>query len=312
MATRIPNFQDLGFGSRITTSGDRLILQDGSFNIVRKGRRAWDAYQFLIGMPPSQLAFVTFLFIIGINAIFACMFLAVGIEQLNGVPKGSWIDNFLYAFFFSVQTFTTVGYGGINPVGISANFVSSLCAMIGLISFALVTGLFFARFSRPRSHISFSKKAIISPYRGMQSFQFRIVNPRSHKIINLSARVSMTWLEKQSDGLFKREFANLPLERDQVVLFPLNWTIVHPIAEDSPMYGKTLKEMEAMRAEILVMISGFDESYNQHIHTNSSFTCKEIETGVKFKPMYTSSNQDATFLYLDDLNKVIPAVSKEG
>lgn len=305
MATKIPNFQDLGFGSRITTSGDRLIQQDGSFNIIRKGHRGWNLYQELIGMSAGRFTLVTFLFFIGINTIFASLFLMVGIEQLNGVPKGSWIDNFLYAFFFSVQTFTTVGYGGINPVGISANAISSLCAMVGLITFAIVTGLFFVRFSRPRSHITFSKKAVITPYEGIQSFQFRIVNSRSHKIVNLSARVAITWLENQGTG-FKRHFAQLPLERDQVVLFPLNWTIVHPITKESPMYGKTLQDMREMRAEVLVMIAGFDESYNQHIHTNSSFTCKEIETGVKFKPMYTSSNEDATLLNLDDLDVVLP------
>lgn len=305
MAKRIPNFQDLGFGSKITTSGDRLIRQDGSFNIIRKGNSGWNTYQLLLSMPAGQFAMVTFLFFIVTNAIFAFLFLFVGIEQLNGVPKGSWIDNFLYAFFFSIQTFTTVGYGGINPVGISANFVASLCAMIGLITFALITGLFFARFSKPRSHITFSRKAIITPYQDGESFQFRIVNSRNHKIINLAAQVSMTWLEKTEKG-FKRRFASLKLERNQIVLFPLNWTIVHPITKDSPMYGKSLETMKEMRAEILVMISGYDESYNQRIHANTSFIPKEIETGVRFKPMYTSSNEKATRLYLDDLETVLP------
>lgn len=305
MANRIPKFQDLGFGSKITMSGDRLIQQDGSFNIVRKGHNGRNTYQSLIEMSAGRFALFTILIFVGINVFFACLFLMVGIDQLDGVPEGSLLDNFLYAFFFSIQTFTTVGYGSISPVGISANFIAALCAMLGLITFALITGLFFARFSRPRSHITFSKKAIIAPYQDGLSFQFRIVNSRSHKIINLSARVVVTWLEKKEDG-FKRRFQALTLERDQIVLFPLNWTIVHPIDEKSPFHNKDLETMRRLQFEILVMISGFDESYNQYIHDNTSFTCANLKTGVRFKPMYTSSDEDVTYLYLDDLDEVLP------
>ncbi|MEL6926885.1 MAG: ion channel, partial [Bacteroidota bacterium] len=163
MATN-SNKNDLGFGTRIARSGDRLIKKDGSFNIVRDGNVGWNTYQLLIKLSSGRFAIVATLFFVGINAFFALLFLLVGIEQLVGVPEGNWLSDFLYAFFFSVQTFTTVGYGAIHPMGIAANIVATVCAGVGLISFALITGIFFARFSRPRSHISFSQQALISPY----------------------------------------------------------------------------------------------------------------------------------------------------
>ena len=299
-------FNDLGFGSKITAAGERLINKDGSFNIIRKGKKSWTPYQLLIGMSATRFTLFSLTFFILINTVFAGLFILIGIEQLNGVPKGNFISDFLYAFFFSVQTFTTVGYGGINPVGISANFIASLCASIGLIAFALITGLFFARFSKPRSHISFSKKALLTAYKAEgHSFQFRIVNTRSHKIIDLEAAVIFTWLEAKGKET-KRHYANLKLERSKVFLFPLNWTIVHPITPKSPLFEKTLTEINAMHGEFMVMLKGFDESYNQLIHTNTSYIAKDMETDVKFHPMYTSSADSPTILHLDCIDKLLP------
>ena len=309
MAFKIPKSQDLGFGSKITKSGDRLINKDGSFNIIRKGNINWNAYQILIEMPIRRFILYTIVYFILLNTIFALLFLTIGIEQLHGVPEGTNIHNFLYAFFFSMQTFTTVGYGGISPVGISANMVASIGAMLGLLSTAIITGLFFARFSHLHSHIAFSKKALITPYMGINSFQCRIVNKSYHKIIHVSTQITMTWLE-EVDGENKRRFSRLNLERNKIILFPMNWTIVHPITKDSPLYGKSLKDLKKMNAEFLVMIKAYDESYNQAIHDNSSYTWEEIETNVKFNPMYTTGGKGPTKLYLDELSDVLEIVEK--
>lgn len=307
MANKIPKFQDLGFGTKITKSGDRLIRHDGSFNIIRKGKVAWDAYQMFIEMSMRRFTVICLSAFILINAFFAILFLLAGIDQLNGIPEGSIGSDFLHALFFSIQTFTTVGYGNINPEGVSANIIASLCAFVGLLTFAIITGLFFARFSRPRSHIAFSKKAILTPHGDLMSFQCRMVNKRNHKITNLNAQLAMTWLE-ETETETRRFYASLPLERKTIVLFPLNWTLVHPITESSPLYGKSLNDLKRLQAEFLVMTTGFDESYNQVIHSNTSYICSELATNVRFKLMYTSSTDEdeITILNLDDLDELVP------
>ena len=163
---------------------------------------------------------------------------------------------------------------------------------MGLIAFALATGLFFARFSKPKAQILFSEKAIIAPYQGGTGFEFRIANLRNNRLIDLKATVIMSWLE-DVDGNMKRKFTPLPLERDKVTLFPLNWTIVHPIDEKSPFYKKTETDVDEMKAEILVMLQGYDETYAQNVHVNRSYTFFEIEWNVSFDPMYHYDDEDS-------------------
>lgn len=303
-----PNAQDYGFGTRVIKAGHRLINEDGSFNIIRKGKGGWNSYQALINLSHSRFNILMALFFIGLNLLFSGLFMLVGVEQFNGIPPGNYLSNFLYTFFFSVQTFTTVGYGGMNPIGITANFISSLCATIGLVWFAVMTGLFFARFSQPRSHINFSNVALLTPFQDMMSFQFRIVHSRRHKIVNLSARVNMTWIES-INGNSVRKFSELSLERSEIVMFPLNWTLVHPITPDSPLYQKNQKDLKAMQAEFLISLSGFDENYNQILHTNRSYICNEIIENMRFKPMYVPFDDRPTELYLNDLNELLPVAT---
>jgi inward rectifier potassium channel len=302
---------DLGFGNKVITSGGRLINQDGSFNIVRRGYQSWAPYQHLVEMSWKRFALMVFIFYILINAIFAFAFMACGRYSLNGVsPDSSFWEFFADCFFFSIQTFTTVGYGALSPLGFAANALAALDALVGLMSFALATGLVFARFSKPKAQILFSKHAIISPYRHREtgeqinSLQFRIVNTRNNKLINLEAKVVMTWLEALPDGTLARRFANLPLERDRVTLLPLNWTLVHPIDKTSPMYSLVCDDLTRSHTEILIMLQGYDDTFAQNVHTNSSYTCHEIEWGVKFAGMYHAQNGH-TVLEIDKLDEIV-------
>ena len=265
LGNKNPNSNDdLGFGTKIISSGERLINRDGSFNIVRTGLRTYTLYQWLVEMSWGWFFSIVFLFYGIANALFAIGFLIIGAENLMGKSSGSILEDFTQAFFFSIQTFTTVGYGALNPQGIAANLLASFDALTGLLSFALITGLFFARFSKPRAQLLFSRYAIIAPYRGGLSFQFRIANRRNNKIIDLTAQVSMTWVEDHQ-GEKVRRFAPMELERTQVSLFPLNWTIVHPIDEQSPLLNKTPAELEAISAEFTILNEGFDETFVQRI-----------------------------------------------
>jgi inward rectifier potassium channel len=242
-----------------------------------------------------------------INVVFGLGFLLIGVDNLANVSAVStWTDQFTKAFFFSVQTFTTVGYGAIHPIGVAANLLASITALSGLMSVALATGLVFARFSQPREQIRFSAHAVIAPYlnKNLKSLQFRIANQRDTNLINLRANVVLTWLEEaDAEGNRNRRFAPLKLEREFVALFPLNWTIVHPIDEDSPLASWKKNEFCRRYSEILIMIEGYDQTYAQTIHANSSYTHEEVDWNTRFQPMYFEE-ADRTILHLDRIDLV--------
>ena len=171
-------------------------------------------------------------------------------------------------------------------------------------SFALATGLFFARFSKPEAQIIYSKNALITPFKKGTAFQFRIANLRNNKIINLEAKVNMTWVE-EIDGLKRRRFSSLNLERDKIFLFPLNWTIVHSISKESPLYGKSMTELSKMQTEFLILVEGYDETFAQIVHTNNSYTWDEIIWDVRFETMYRPE-KGKTFLELDKIHHFVP------
>ncbi|HMQ46758.1 MAG TPA: ion channel [Saprospiraceae bacterium] len=295
---RIPSFtnrnstvadldNDLGFGNKITDSVDRLINPDGSFNVIRRGGINWQPYQSLVEMSWTKFfIFITIGYIL-VNALFAILYLIVGAQNLSGIESDAQLHPFWAAFFFSIQTFTTVGYGSVSPMGMAANLIAAFNALVGLMAFALATGLFFSRFSRPKSNIAFSEKAVFRRYHDSEynSFQLQIVNRRHNKIINLEAQLNLSWIDHRGGNKVRR-FATLSLERSKVVLFPLNWVIVHVIDENSPLWQKTREEIEEMEPEFLIMVQGFDETYAQTIHANSSYICEQIHWNARFKPMY--------------------------
>lgn len=279
---------------------NRLLNTDGSFNVVRKGNDVQSLYQNL--MNASWLKFmstVTALFIF-LNCVFAILFTICGVQHI-GVTPSSGINDFLQSFYFSVQTFTTLGYGNMSPDNHITNILASIDSFTGMMTVALLTGLFFSRFSKPRAYINFSEHILVGPDRnGDKSLQFRIVHEVSHKIIDLEARVTMTWLEN-SEGRVRRMFAKLPLQIERIFLFPLNWTIIHNIDEASPLYNLEFSEIKARNVEILVVIKGYDETYSTIVHADRSYQCSDLKFGAKFLPMYQIRKED-TILNLDKLN----------
>ena len=298
---------DLGFGDKIRTG--RLINRDGTFNVERRGHLSWTPYQDLVDMSWPRFLILTGLAFIAVNVIFALLFLLVGEPGFSGIQDRDSFPLFWQLFFFSIQTFTTVGYGSMSPMGLTANVLAGLNAFVGLLGFALATGLLFARFAKPKAQVLFSKHAIFAPYRDGWSLQFRIVNMRNNNIINMEAKVNMSWLEFNEDGIPSRRFASLPLERSKVALFPLNWTIVHPIDAQSPLYEKTAEDLYRMQVEILILISGYDDSFAQEIHDNGSYTAREMVWNARFEPMYYSEN-GKTILELDKISAIYDSEEK--
>jgi len=215
------------------------------------------------------------------------------------------MESFLNTFFFSVQTFATVGYGGIHPTGIFSNIIASLESMTGILSFALATGLLYGRFSKPSAKIIFSDKAIIAPFKEGQALMFRVANSRENILMEMEANAMLTYLDK-GDSRFTRKYYPLKLEIKFIYFFPLPWTIVHPIDEDSPLYGKTTKDLQELEAELLIMVKGFDDSFSQHVITRSSYKYDEIDWDVKFVRAYTTDETGETIVDLEKVSEIEP------
>lgn len=286
--------RDLGFGARVAgESRQRLLNRDGSFNVARTGLNplaAFSLYHSLLRMSWPKFFLTVLVGYLIANSLFAGAYLLCGDGALL-VPANLHIGSrFWESFFFSVHTMATIGYGNITPVGIAANLVVTFEALFGLMAFALITGMLFSRFSRPTAKILFSERAIIAPYRGISAFEFRITNGRCNEIIELHATVMFSYLE-EAGGKRVRRFHSLMLEREQVTFFNLSWTIVHPIDQASPLFGKTEQELLAADAEVMILLTGIDETFSQTVHTRSSYKADEIVWKAKFGEIYNLPTQ---------------------
>lgn len=281
--------RDLGFGAYVGRDRRRLLNRDGSFNVVRSGLSLLESiapYHQLLTISWAGFLGLVALLYLALNLLFALAYVASGPEALLGPGAEMLGGRFSRAFFFSVQTFATIGYGQIGPNGFAANMLVTVEALVGLMYQALATGLLFARFARPTASIVFSRRAVVAPYNGGRALMFRIVNRRRSEIIALEAQVLFSSMGPDGRGGTVRRYALLPLERNKVTFFPLAWTIVHPIDELSPFAGKDLDELERTQAEILVLLSGIDETFEQTVHARSSYSADEIVWNARFQSMF--------------------------
>jgi len=294
--------QDPGLGEKYFKHTKRIINKDGSFNIKRTGGGipSINAFHYLINISWTKFLLIVFAGFVCVNLLFAILYQLAGIQNLSNAVVGDGLQSFLNTFFFSVQTFATVGYGGIHPTGIFSNIIASLESMTGILSFALATGLLYGRFSKPSAKIIFSDKAIITSFKEGKALMFRVANSRDNILMEMEANTMTTYLDK-SDSRYTRRYYPLKLEIKFIYFFPLPWTIVHPIDEDSPLYGKTAKDLEELEAELLIMVKGFDDSFSQHVISRSSYKFNEIDWDVKFVRAYSTDETGETIV---DLEKV--------
>jgi len=281
-----PTF-DPGLTQKFTAPLRRAINKDGSFNVHRRGTSWRDAntYLYLINIPWPVFFAIIFVSYLAANTLFALAYYSLGPEQLQGAEAPTQFAHFLNSFFFSAHTLTTVGYGNISPRGTAANIVAAMEAMVGLMGFALATGLLFGRVAKPSARIGYSENMVVTPYQDGQSLQFRVVNQRANSLMELEAKVMLMTVEGPA-GQMKRDYRVLKLERHMVYFFPLTWTIVHPIDEHSPFAGKTRADLERLQAEVLILIKGFDETFSQTVHSRYSYRYDEIVWGGRFVPAF--------------------------
>jgi inward rectifier potassium channel len=286
--------RDLGFGSVVASESElRLLNRDGTFNVRRVGIgpiTSLGLYHSLLTMTWTRFLGLIIVFFLILNGLFGLAYFECGPQAIAGVgPETTGGSEYLRAFFFSVQTFATIGYGHLTPNGIKANLLVTAESLFGLLGFALATGLLFARFSRPTAKILYSHNAIVAPYRGGIAFEFRIANARSSQLIDVEMKVILSRF--RNGDRRQREFTALRLERDRVVFFPLSWTAVHPIDEDSPLHGLTLEDLAHSDAEFLVLVSGNDETFAQLVHSRSSYKSHEIVWGARFRDVYIPADR---------------------
>jgi inward rectifier potassium channel len=287
---------DLGFGAVVAReSRQRFLNRDGTFNVRREGLRFWEslsAYHYLLTIAwPRFFAFVIATFL-ALNAFFAALYMLAGEGALSGTHANTLPGRFLEEFFFSVHTLATIGYGTIAPATLTANVIVTLETLVGLVFVAVMAGISFARFSRPVADILFSRSAVIAPYRGGRAFMFRIVNRRSSQLVEVEAKVLLS--RRRRDAASEREFLSLKLERDRVLFFPLAWTVVHPIDDDSPLRNWTAEDVAGCEAEFLILLNGFDETFSQTVHARSSYKAHEIVWGAKFASMFQPLDEKGT------------------
>ncbi|MDH4089315.1 MAG: ion channel [Cyclobacteriaceae bacterium] len=289
-------FNDLGLGTKVA----RLVNKNGSFNVKRKGQPFTfvNLYQNLIKMTWFEFLALTLSILLIINLLFASLYFFIGAAQMNGLQTGKPVNDFLNCLFFSFQTFTTVGYGHLSPDGNFMSFVAAFEAMTGLMVFAIITGLLYGRFAKPSAKILYSKNLIVAPYQDGLSYQFRITNKRKSVIMDIHARILVSF---SGEGR-TRTYSPLELERASVVLFPLNWTIVHPVTKDSPLFGKSKEELAKLDAEFIIVIKGYDDTFSQDVNSIHSYRHDEIIWGARFDIMYESDDDGYTVLHVDKLS----------
>jgi inward rectifier potassium channel len=290
---RVRPESDPGLGNKVVSPRSRLIRPDGKFNTRRTGLPWWEratVYQWLGQISWAHFTALAFGAYFVVNTLFALVYLALGEGHLNGIRPEGLVHDFEACWFFSAQTLTTVGYGHVNPATGVASGVAALEALIGLLGFGVWTGLLFNRFSRARSRILFSPVSVVTPYGDGNAWMFRIVASHDHPLLDARADAIFSWVPP---GTQVRHYQEVVLERPSVRFFPMNWTLVHAIDEDSPLSGLILDDLEQADVEILVLVKAHDETYGQTVHSRFSWKAPEIRFGEKFLPMIAPGEDGA-------------------
>ena len=280
---------DLGFGSRLSQQeAKRLLNRDGTFNVTRDGMsifRSSGVYHWLLTISWTQFNLLVAAGYFVVNLVFALAYFLGGSGMLNGTDTTT-MPHFWNCFFFSVETFATVGYGAVSPRSFPAHWLVTFESFFGLFCVAMATGLLFARFSRPNAKILFSRNAVVAPFKNGRAFMFRMINVRTSQLIHVEAQVIFSKMEQEGTRRIRRYYL-LDLERKKVTFFPLHWTVVHHITEKSPLHGLTRTELENMDAEFMILVNAVDETYSQTVYARSSYLHNEVVWGAKFRNMFT-------------------------
>ena len=280
-----------------------IKIEEGRFEI--QGFNAWqaywrDPYHLLLTLPWAIFfALLVLSYVFG-NAVFALLYLAGGDCIANAQP-GSFLD----AFFFSIQTVASIGYGAMYPKTVYANTLVTIEALVSLLGVPVMTGLAFARFTRPSARVVFSRVAVITPYDGLPALMFRTANKRRNQILEANLQVYLLRDEITTEGQSMRRFYNLPLLRSQTPSFSLSWSVIHSIDENSPLYGTTPESLKQMQATIVVALSGLDETVAQVLHARHTYAAQDILWNHRLVDIFHHTPEGHRYIDYNDFHDVV-------
>ncbi len=303
---RLRDLDNTGFGTNSGVEGGRLVNPDGSNNLRKRGIPVWERtsiYHTLLRMRRIHFFLCIFLIYTCINLFFAVVYFVTGVEHLvGGDGATTFIGRFMEAFFFSSQTLTTVGYGRVAPSGLLTNVVASIESLMGILVFAIMTGLIYGRFSRPRAYLLFSPNVIIAPYKDGKGLMLRVATYKNNHLTDVEAQTTLA-LHVKENGRTVTKFYPLELELPKIQSLALSWTLVHYITENSPLYHYTKREVAETQMEVIVTIKAFDDHFSNVVQQRTSYSYNQVIYGAKFLPMFERSPDGShTVMELDKIN----------
>ena len=258
--------------------GKRFSPADTTAARIGQPRWHWsDSYHSILTLSWPRFFMLMTGFYLLINLLFAGAFYAMPGAVANARP-GSFTD----VFFFSIETLATVGYGYMNPGSIYGHVVASIEILVGMLSIAIMTGLLFARFSRPTARVTFSNVIVVTSFNGARTLMLRAANERNNLILEATVRASLVKTERTKEGEAFYRVYDLKLERDRTSAFALSWTVMHKIDETSPLFSLTREELIAAEARINIAISGLDETLNDMVHARHDYEAEQLAFGFRF------------------------------
>jgi len=298
----------IGYRAAMKRASAPVSVRSGSIEFLKVNSVAWDwrdLYHWLLSLTWSRFSFFLLGSYLGVNVLFACLYTLVP-GAIAEMRPGSFLD----AFFFSVETLATVGYGHMYPVGLAGHLIATAEILAGMFGMAVVTGLIFVRFSRPTANLAFSRNLVLSNFDGIPTLMMRVANQRHQSMVEVRFRIMLICTETTEEGDEIARFHELPLQVGGVVVFPAAMTIRHRIDEQSPLYGMTAAEMEKNSARFIASVACVDTVVSATVQSQHDYRWQDVRFEERFVEIYTETPDGKWVVDYGRLHETEPAVRK--